>query len=186
MPRRLVAGGGLAVVLAAAFLTGSGVGASAVGVRGAQRIPARLAAAIRARVGAGALRSSSAASSGWNPYFGQTVALSADGTTALVGAYGASGGKGVAYIFHVSGAGSWSSSATPTATLTSGSPKHQGFGLNVALSADGTTAFVGAPGAVTGGPRSGAIYVFHVSAEGAWATSSTPAATLSVNHKDLL
>src|SRR5262249_38826948 len=42
----------------------------------------------------------------------------------------------------------------------------------VGLSADGTTAFVTAP-------VLGAIYVFHVSAEDAWASSSTPTATLT-------
>jgi hypothetical protein len=146
--RRLGAASAIAVVLAAAFLTGSGAGASAVAAK---------------------------------PYeLGQAVALSADGTTALVGA---PGGSGAAYIFHVSDAGSWSSSATPTATLTNGSAKGQDFGLAVALSADGTTAFVSAPGAVVGGKAIGAIYVFHVSAEDAWVTSSTPAATLSSADK---
>jgi hypothetical protein len=115
------------------------------------------------------------------PRLGISVALSADGTTALVGARDAEHLKGAAYVFHVSDAGSWSSSKTPTATLTSqpGPAAEQLFGYSVALSADGTTAFVGAP--VTGGGEDppGAIYVFHVAAEDAWASSSTPTATLT-------
>ena len=42
-----------------------------------------------------------------------------DGTTALIGAQRASSGAGAAYVFHVAGGeGSWSSTSTPTATLT--------------------------------------------------------------------
>jgi len=184
MHQRFIAASAIAVVLTAALLTGSGAKSSAAVVRGAQRVPAGLAAAIHARFGGGAIRSSSAAAALAKPWgLGQAVAISADGTTALVGA---AGGSGAAYIFHVSDAASWSASDTPTATLTSGSAKGGLFGMSVALSADGTTAFVGAPGAMTGGIATGAIYVFHVSAEDAWATSSTPVAALNANHKDSL
>jgi hypothetical protein len=50
--------------------------------------------------------------------FGSAVALSADGTTALVGAYTANSNVGAADVFHVSGEASWATTATPTATLT--------------------------------------------------------------------
>jgi hypothetical protein len=109
-------------------------------------------------------------------FVGFAVAMSADGTTALVGAPGGAHGTGAVYVFHVSGAGSWSSIHTPTAVLTTGARTQQDFGVAVALSADGTTAFVG------GG---GAIYVFHVAAENAWASSSKPTARLKVAHVDL-
>ena len=179
--RRLVVASAIAVVATAAFLPGSGLGSSTAVVPGAQATPAGLAAAIRARLGTGAIRSSLAARSTEGPRFGDLVAVSADGTTALVGAPFVRNGKGAAYVFHVSDAGSWSSSKTPTAALTNkaGPAKDQYFGLGIALSADGTTAFVGAPLADAG--VSGAISVFHVPAEDAWASSSTPTATLKVS-----
>ena len=71
---------------------------------------------------------------------------------------------------------------TPAATLTLAGAKGVGFGYSVALSADGTTAFVGAPfyGHVSGLSAPGAIFVFHVASADAWASTSTPAATLSI------
>ncbi len=186
MRRRLGTGSAIAVVLAATLLAGSGAGSSAAVARGTHAIPASLAAAIHARLGALAIRSSAAAS-GLDPNLGSAVSLSADATTALVGALGVGNGKGAAYIFHSTGAGSWSSSSIPTATLTSAhSTATAYFGAAVALSADGTTAFVGAPlnGGILFG--AGAIYVFHVSAEDEWADSSTPTAALSASHSVLL
>ena len=102
---------------------------------------------------------------------GYATALSADGTTALVGA------EGAAYIFHASTEGSWSSSLTLVATLTDGSDSVDKVlaGSSVALSSDGTTALIGAPGADSG---LGAAYVFHVSSQTAWVSSSVPTATL--------
>ena len=177
MQRRLVVASAIAVAMTAAFLPGSGVGSSAAAVRRAQTgIPAGLAAAIHARFGAGAIRSAAAAPETEGPYFGYSVALSADGTTALVGAPAVDHDAGAAYVFHVSDPGSWSSSATPTATLTHASTGIKLLGYTAVLSADGTTAFVSAPGA------GGAIYVFHVSAEDAWTSSSTPTATLKVGN----
>jgi hypothetical protein len=175
--RRTVVAAAVAVALGAALLTGAGGASSAAAAGGAGHgIPARLAAAIHARFGAGAIRTSSAASASVGPTLGFSVALSADGTTALVGAPGEFGGPGAAFVFHSSSAGSWSSTDAPAATLlyTAHPAKGVGYGLFVALSADGTTAFVGS---VSG--MSGSIYVFHASVEDAWVSSSTPAATLS-------
>jgi len=181
MHRRLLVVGAIAVVVTAALLPGSGLGSAGPRVRGAQQIPRGLAAAIHARLGAWTIRSSAAATALGDPWLGLSVALSADATTALVGAPGV-GGKGAAYIFHASDAGSWTSSGTPIATLTKNHGLAAGqFGRTVALSADGTTAFIGAPfGPTFSAP--GAIYVFHASAEDAWSSSSTPAATLTVSH----
>src|ERR1035437_8613539 len=79
--------------------------------------------------------------------FGHSVALSADGTTAVIGAENVNSLKGAAYVFHVSGEGSWATSSAPTATLTnSGGGPADFFGYSVALSADGTTAVIGAYG----------------------------------------
>lgn len=182
--RRFAVASAIVVGLTAAFLPGSGLGSSATAVRGGQlKLPTGLAAAIHARLGSVAVQSSAAADAPPGPALGGSVSLSADGTTALVGAPFVAGGKGAAYIFHASAAGSWTSSSVPTATLTS---KHStglgAFGISVALSADGLTAFVGAPFNGGGLFGAGAIYVFHASAEDAWATSSTPAATLTANH----
>ncbi len=90
--RRLVVASAIAVVLTAAFVPGSGFGSSPAAVGGAQRaIPAGLVSAIHARLGAGAIRSSAATIATVNPNLGFSVALSADGTTALVGADGVAG-----------------------------------------------------------------------------------------------
>jgi hypothetical protein len=108
--------------------------------------------------------------------FGSSVALSADGATALVGAPRVSPNPGKAYVFAVTGAGSWATSGTPSATLRDSSTV--GFdraGFSVALSGDGATALVGAPGASSG---RGAAYVFAAADAASWATSGTPSATL--------
>src|SRR5262249_18279054 len=118
--RRLAVASAIAVVLAAAFLPGSGVGSAAAAGRGALKIPAGRAAAIHARLGDATISTSWATRAPQpGPELGVSVALSADGTTALVGAPGAGNQKGAAYIYHVSDAGSWTSSDTPTAALTS-------------------------------------------------------------------
>ena len=113
---------------------------------------------------------------GAGDHFGYPVALSADGTTALVGASGVGSLTGAAYVFHVPSEGSWASTSSPTATLTnSAGTAGDLFGLSVAISANGTTALVGAPG----GASSEAAYVFQVPSEGSWASTSSPTATLA-------
>ena len=105
------------------------------------------------------------------------MALSADGTTAVIGALGVNSNVGAAYVFHVSGEGSWATSSTPTAILTnSGGASGSDFGVSVALSADGTTALIGANGVNS---AAGAAYVFHVSGEGSSASYWAPTATLT-------
>ncbi|MFI4991618.1 MAG: IPT/TIG domain-containing protein [Solirubrobacterales bacterium] len=74
--------------------------------------------------------------------FGKSVALSADGTTALVGDPSASSQRGAAWVFTHGGSG-W----TVDAALTDAELSHMAhFGRSVALSADGTTALIGGPG----------------------------------------
>jgi hypothetical protein len=177
MGRRLTLVSVVAVVVAV-FLPGSGFGSSAVTVRGARGIPAPLAAAIHARFGAAPVMSASSGATE-HPQLGWDVALSSDGTTALVSAIGAGNQKGATYIYHVASAGSWESTSTPVATL-SGTADHglgEALGYDIALSADGTTAFVSAPLSNGGG---GGVFVFHASDESAWASTSTPTATLTV------
>jgi antibiotic biosynthesis monooxygenase (ABM) superfamily enzyme len=73
---------------------------------------------------------------------GFSVALSADGKTALVGGPGDNSNVGAAWVFSRSGA-EWSQqSGKLVATDVAGSAKH---GYSVALSADGKTAMVGGP-----------------------------------------
>ncbi len=109
--------------------------------------------------------------------FGWSVAMSGDGTTALVGAPDVGSGTGAAYIFHVTSEGSWATSSSPAATLSySGGADGDQFGASVALSTDGTTALVGAPVVSLG---IGAAYVFHVASEASWSSSSSPATTLT-------
>jgi hypothetical protein len=70
---------------------------------------------------------------------GSSVALSSDGTTALVGAPHKNNNNGVVYVFVRSG-NAW----TQQAELSNGDTTADYFGNSVALSADGNTALVGA------------------------------------------
>jgi len=73
-------------------------------------------------------------------FFGGSVALSADGNTALVGGENDNGGRGAAWVFRRSGS-TW---AQQGPRLTGGGEVGKGdFGSSVALSADGDTALVG-------------------------------------------
>ena len=94
-------------------------------------------------------------------FFGASVALSDDGTTALVGAYYTTVGKtanaGAAYVF-TRARDHWGQQAELTATTTA---TFDLFGIAVALSGDGTIALVGALGTTVGSQIStGAAYVF--------------------------
>ena len=92
-----------------------------------------------------------------NDYFGYSVSLSADGSIALVGAYGKSSATGAAYVFTKSGS-TWSQQSILTASDAAASDQ---FGISVSLSADGSTALVGAyledPSSIS---NAGAAYVF--------------------------
>ena len=100
--------------------------------------------------------------------FGFSIALSGDGNTAVVGAFGhtVNGNvyPGAAYVFTNSG-GNWSQQAELSA---SDGAAGDWFGDSVALSGDGNTAVLGASGhAVNGNQIQGAAYVFTNSA-GSW------------------
>lgn len=101
-----------------------------------------------------------------NDGFGNAVSLSADGTEALIGAWNAYRGEWTraAYAFNRS-QDEWNQQTKFTPD--SDTPEDQ-FGYDVSLSADGTTAFVGAPPATreqTGKP--GEVYVFNA-ISGGW------------------
>lgn len=94
-------------------------------------------------------------------WFGGSVALSSDGNTALVSAVWddivPGEDNGSAYVFVRSGI-NWSRQAKLQA---SDSASNDNFGESVALSADGNTAYIGAPNADTNPTvDSGAVYIF--------------------------
>ncbi len=85
--------------------------------------------------------------------FGNSVALSSDGNTALIGAAGKNNGQGAAYTFTRSG-GTWSQQTKLTAF---DGVAHDQFGSSVALASDGKTTLIGAPGKNN---TEGAVYDF--------------------------
>jgi FG-GAP repeat len=90
--------------------------------------------------------------------FGWSVALSADGGTALIGGWRDGGGVGAAWVFTRSGAASDPVWTQQGEKLTGGGEGGAGeFGQGVALSADGTTALIGGRG---DGGGVGAAWVF--------------------------
>ncbi|HWX44896.1 MAG TPA: hypothetical protein VNY52_06205 [Solirubrobacteraceae bacterium] len=86
-------------------------------------------------------------------HFGHSVALSADGETAVIGAPTFDDRSGAAWVFTRSGS-TWTLQAKLTGAGESGAGR---FGAGVALSADGETALVGAP---ADGGDLGAAWVF--------------------------
>ncbi|MCS6798265.1 MAG: hypothetical protein NZ898_07020 [Myxococcota bacterium] len=99
--------------------------------------------------------------------FGRSVALSADGQLAVVGAPGISGGStaeayaGYVYTFRRTSAG-W----TRETPLEAGDPPSLQFGHSIALTPDGRILVVGAPAAHSGEPWCGKVQVFERSTEG--------------------
>ena len=87
--------------------------------------------------------------------FGSSVALSGDGSTALIGAPNRLSNQGAAYVFTWDGT-TWTQQQLPDISnrATVGSAR---FGASVALSDDGNTALVGASSATAG---AGAAYVY--------------------------
>jgi hypothetical protein len=105
--------------------------------------------------------------------FGRSIALSADGRIALVGAPYATvagqTGAGVAYVY-AKGAAGWTILQKLTAQINEGASdveKYAQFGYSVALSSDGNTALIGADSAtVSGQTDAGAAYVYTHGADG--------------------
>ena len=92
-------------------------------------------------------------------YFGCSVAVSGDGSTAVIGAHGdddIGNNSGSVYVFTRSGS-SWTQQAKLTA---SDGASGDLFGYSVAVSGDGSTAVIGAHGDDDRGIDSGSAYVF--------------------------
>lgn len=97
--------------------------------------------------------------------FGSSVALSADGNVAVVGADSADSGSGAVYVFTRS-AGVWSQGLKLTPSVAQAAAR---LGMSVAVSADGNTVLAGAYHAAVGVNGSqGAAYVFKKGPSG-WA-----------------
>ncbi len=119
-----------------------------------------------------------------NDGFSNELALSADGNTVAVGAAGATidgnVGQGAAYVF-VKPASGWKT-ATETAKLYEAHGAADDFAGEVSVSGDGSTLFVGAPGATVGSNAGqGVAYLFLRPAAG-WKTTSKFAAKLSAKN----
>jgi len=95
-----------------------------------------------------------------NHAFGYSVAVSNDGTTVAVGAYGHNSSEGAAYIFN---GANW---ATQTQILASDGLASDNFGYSIAISGDGLVLVVGARADNT---AQGAAYVYSGSS---WATQT--------------
>ena len=92
-------------------------------------------------------------------YFAASVSISADGSTALIGASSESttaSFNGAAYVFINTG-GTWTEQAK---LLASDRANVDNFGWSVALSADGNKALIGAKDEDTGFVNNGAAYIF--------------------------
>jgi hypothetical protein len=111
-----------------------------------------------------------------NSQFGVLVALSADGNTALIGGPGDNDDAGAAWVFTRSD-GIWTQQGEKLVGDCTSNCAHEGtgetetggfgFGVSVALSADGNTALIGAPGDNGGLFGKGAAWVFTRS-DGIW------------------
>ena len=183
---------GMAPMSSAAPVSRAHAGMPMAPVSGLAAAPASLQAAIRHSLGYSQQPELAASDAASGDEFGWSVALSAQGTTALIGAPFRDTGAGAAYVFTLR-RNAWSQAAelttagasdTPmirpgmgrnsyigakvirSADVCCGSPPPSGdqFGWSVALSAQGRTALVGAPNGDTG---TGAAYVFTLR-WGAW------------------
>jgi hypothetical protein len=97
--------------------------------------------------------------------FGASVALSADGNTALIGEPSATARAGSAWVFRRTGTGLGAEWTKAMTLAGEGVPGEGRFGKSVALSADGATALIGDPSASS---QRGGAWVFALSS-----TSST-------------
>jgi FG-GAP repeat len=111
--------------------------------------------------------------------FGASVALSADGSTALIGEPSATARPGSAWIFKRTGSGAGATWAKSTILTGEGVSGEGRFGKSVALSADGATALVGDPSANS---QRGNAWVFALS--GATATLQAKLADAEAGHFD--
>ena len=100
-----------------------------------------------------------------NDEFGESVSLSGDGDTVVVGAWGLGGDTGQAYVF-TEPAGGWMASATSTRLRAHDAAGGNRFGISVSVNADGSMVAIGEPGRAG---NTGAVHLFASPEEG-WAS----------------
>jgi pimeloyl-ACP methyl ester carboxylesterase len=100
---------------------------------------------------------------------GQSVSLSADGNTAIVGGIGDNSYAGAAWVWTRSG-GIWTQQGTKL--VGSGAVGNAQQGISVSLSADGNTAIIGGSEDASNGARAGAAWVWTRSG-GVWIQQGT-------------
>jgi hypothetical protein len=107
-------------------------------------------------------------------YWGESLGIAVSATTVVIGCseLDTSSGTPPAFVYTRPTTG-WTTTDTPTATLTSGAAGYDGFGSSAALS--GSHVLVGAPGSDGGSPNvRGAVYVFN-EPTGGWSAAADPA-----------
>tara|TARA_R100001510_G_C7643534_1_gene201040 strand:+ start:142 stop:1374 length:1233 start_codon:yes stop_codon:yes gene_type:complete len=120
-------------------------------------------------------------SSSINARSGNSIALSGDGNTLVIGRYYENNNSGRVYVYTRSGT-SWTQRADFAGSNTGSGDE---FGSNVAISKDGTTLAVTAPNEDTTASNSGALYVFTGSGS-SWSQQSGVLKSNSVNQNDQL
>jgi hypothetical protein len=111
-------------------------------------------------------------------YFGGAIALSSDGNTALIGAYGQNSFTGAAYLFKRTNTGVWSQVARLVAP---DGAEGDYFGKAVAISGDGNTTLVGA---YANNAKRGAAYLFRYT-NNTWGTAQKLTANDAATNDEL-
>jgi hypothetical protein len=110
-------------------------------------------------------------------YMGLSLAVSNDGSTVVAGSPRRDTSRGAAYVF-VRPPGGWVD-ATEMARITAeDGASHDRFGTGVAISGDGRTIAIGAPGQTSGGLSVGAVYLYERPASG-WSSTAVFKAKLT-------
>ncbi len=106
---------------------------------------------------------------------GYSVAVSADGSTMVVGVSDANNGQGEAYVY-TRGSNGWQTANEPDVLTASDGAADDHFGQSVSVSQDGSVIAVGAPYANGGGDQYGQVYAFDRPG-GGWTAQSTQTQT---------
>ncbi|WP_165248857.1 beta strand repeat-containing protein [Paludisphaera soli] len=144
--------------------------ATAIAADGGTIVVGARAAEVGGNAGRGALYVFTGSGSSWTEVqkvtaadgaagdgLGYSTSISADGAVIASGAVGVGGNQGAVYVFGKTGS-TWSQGAKLTAGDGAAGAL---FGFSTAISGDGTTVVVGAPGAsVSGRAQQGAMYVY--------------------------
>ncbi len=110
-------------------------------------------------------------------HMGYSVAVSADGSTTVVGVPSADNGQGAAYVY-TRGSNGWQTGNEPDILTASDGAADDQFGTSVSVSQDGSVIAAGAPYANGGGDQNGKAYVFDRPG-GGWAAQATQTETTS-------